>query len=103
MNKPTSRTPPEAVEAAIACFGTAARMAEALGVSDQTVSFWRKGERDGRPVLVPAGLCPKVERLTGGAVRCEELNPETEWDVLRMQAGESEGAGVHGSTVAPAA
>jgi DNA-binding transcriptional regulator YdaS (Cro superfamily) len=91
MNQPT-RTPVEAVEAAIKHFGNASRMAEALEVSDQTVSFWRKGERDGRPVYVPAHLCPRVERLTSLNVRCEELNPTVEWDVLRMQAGEWDGS-----------
>jgi DNA-binding transcriptional regulator YdaS (Cro superfamily) len=87
-----TRTPLEAVEAVVtlAFGGVAARMAEAFGVSDMTVSWWRKGERDGRPVKFPAELCPKAEQLTSGAVRCEELRPDVPWDVLRMQAGQTE-------------
>lgn len=35
---------------------------------------------------VPAEYCPAIERATGGMVRCEELRPDVEWDVLRQQA-----------------
>lgn len=84
-----TRTPLEALEAVVtlAFGGVAARMAEAFGVSDMTVSWWRKGERDGRPVKFPAELCPTCERLTSGAVRCEELRPDVDWPYLRLQAG----------------
>lgn len=87
MQQP-ARTPLEALEAviAIAFGGVAARMAEAFDVSDQTVSWWRKGVRDGKPVNFPEAFAPTCERLTGGAVRCEELCPHVEWDVLRAQA-----------------
>lgn len=82
MNKP--RTSTDAVEAAVKYFGNvAARLAEAIDVSPQSVSFWREGER-----RVPADKCPLIERVTGGAVTCEELRPDVAWDVLRMQAGE---------------
>jgi DNA-binding transcriptional regulator YdaS (Cro superfamily) len=89
------RTPLEALEAVltIAFGGVAARMAEAYGVSDQTVSWWRKGEREGRPVIFPSDYCPDAERRTrerGQPVFCEELRPDVAWDVLRMQAGEPE-------------
>ena len=82
-----TRTPLEALEAvlALAFGGVAARMAAHFGVSDQTVSWWRKGERDGRPVLFPAELCPACERLTNRQVRCEELRPDVAWDILRIQ------------------
>lgn len=88
----TQRTPLEAVEAVItiAFGGVAARMAERFGVSDQTVTWWRKGERDGRPVKFPSDYCPTCERLTAGAVRCEELRPDVDWAYLRLQAGEGE-------------
>lgn len=88
MPEPT-RTPLEALEAVItlAFGGVAARLAAHFEVSDQTVSWWRKGERDGRPVVFPAEHCPVCERLTSGKVRCEELRPDVAWDVLRMQAG----------------
>lgn len=88
MQQP-KRTPIEAVEAviSIAFGGVAARMAEQFGVSDQTVVWWRKGERDGRPVKFPAEHAPACERLTVGQVRCEELRPDVDWAYLRMQAG----------------
>jgi DNA-binding transcriptional regulator YdaS (Cro superfamily) len=90
MQQP-ARTPLEALEAVIriAFGGVAARMAEAYGVSDQTVSFWRRGERDGRPVRFPAELCPDAERRTrelGQPVLCEELRPDVDWGYLRLQA-----------------
>lgn len=92
MTQSAARTPLEALEAviAIAFGGVAARMAKHFGVSDQTVSFWRKGERDGKPVVFPMENCPACERLTAGAVRCEELRPDLaeDWAFLRMQAGE---------------
>lgn len=83
-----TRTPTEAVEAviSIAFGGVVARAAEAFGVSDMTVHWWRKGERDGKPVKFPAELCPRAEQLTSGKVRCEELRPDVPWSVLRQQA-----------------
>lgn len=42
------------------------------------VSHWLK-------VGVPAAYCPTVEKLTDGAVKCEELAPEVDWAVLRTQ------------------
>lgn len=94
MPESAPRPPLEALEAVIqlAFGGVASRMAEHFKVSDQTVSWWRKGERNSRPVLFPAEHCPECERLTGGRVRCEELRPDVAWDVLRMQAGEAGGA-----------
>lgn len=80
----SQRTPTEAVEAAVACFnGNASALAHAIDVSPQLVSFMRRGER-----RVPAEKCPEIERVTGGAVRCEELRPDVGWDVLRMQCGQ---------------
>jgi DNA-binding transcriptional regulator YdaS (Cro superfamily) len=89
------RTPPEALEAVLnlAFGGVAARMADHFGVSGQTVTWWRKGERDGKPVKFPADHCPECERLTGGAVRCEELRPDVGWDVLRTQGADCQCSG----------
>lgn len=90
---PHVRSPLEALEAVItiAFGGVAARMAEACGVSNQTVSWWRHG-RDGRPVKLPSEYCPMFERRTNGAVRCEELRPDLaeDWAYLRMQAAPQE-------------
>ena len=112
MQQP-ARTPLEALEAVVtvAFGGVAARMAEAYGVSDQTVSWWRKGERDGRPVKFPAEHCIDAERRTreaGHVVLCEELRPDVDWSYLRLQALPWDGAErrneVHGGEVsAPAA
>jgi DNA-binding transcriptional regulator YdaS (Cro superfamily) len=91
MHQP-ARTPLEALEAVIAqAFGGVAHnMAEHFGVSDQTVSFWRKGERDGRAVKFPSEHCPACERLTNRAVRCEELRPDVDWGYLRLHAANGE-------------
>jgi DNA-binding transcriptional regulator YdaS (Cro superfamily) len=91
------RTPIEALEAVItiAFGGVAARMAEAYDVSDQTVSWWRRGERDGRPVQFPTEYCIDAERRTreaGQAVLCEELRPDVDWGYLRAQVLERKAA-----------
>lgn len=97
MQQP-ARTPSEALEAVlqIAFGGVAARMAEACGVSDQTISWWRHG-RNGRPVKLPSDYCPMFERRTreqGRPVLCEELRPDLaeDWAYLRLQAGEPDAA-----------
>ncbi len=33
---------------------------------------------------VPPAYCPRIERVTDGAVRCEDLCPDVEWEVLRQ-------------------
>jgi len=43
------------------------------------VNQWATGRRP-----VPAEFCPKIERATSGAVRCEDLRPDIEWSVLRQ-------------------
>ena len=49
-------------------------MARLLGVTVQAVCFWRDGERK-----FPAEHCPVAERITHGAVRCEDLRPDIDW------------------------
>ena len=66
------------VDRAAEIVGTQALLATALGVSKSAVGQWKE---EGR--RVPAEHCPVIERLTGGAVRCEELRPDIEWHVLR--------------------
>lgn len=58
--------------------GAAARFAAQIGVPAPLVSLWRTGARP-----VPAERCPSIERATGGAVRCEDLRPDVDWDYLR--------------------
>ena len=59
-------------------------MASALGIAQPTVSEWHRGDR-----RVPAERCPQIERATDGAVRCEDLRPDIDWAVLRLQAAPS--------------
>ncbi len=70
MNTPLDR--------AVEMVGTQALLASALGVTKSAIGQWKE---EGR--RVPAEHCPVIERLTAGAVRCEELRPDIEWSVLR--------------------
>lgn len=56
--------------------GGRAALASALGVTRQAIGAWAKDQ-------VPADRCPTIERLTAGAVKCEELRPDVEWAALR--------------------
>lgn len=67
-----------ALDRAISILGSMQAMADALGVTKGAVSQWKL---DGRKV--PAPHCPEIEKLTGGEVRCEELNDEVDWSFLR--------------------
>ena len=58
--------------------GGQSALARALGVTPPTVNEWIKAKRP-----VPAERCPTIERLTLGAVRCEELRPDVDWAFLR--------------------
>lgn len=61
----------------IACqkLGSQSALAKSLGLSPQVVNNWiRRGN-------VPAEYCPSIERNAG--VKCEDLRPDVDWDVLR--------------------
>lgn len=66
------------IDEAARIIGSQVALANALGVSKSAVNQW-KGE--GRQV--PAEHCPQIERLTGGQVKCEDLNTEVDWTYLR--------------------
>jgi len=34
--------------------------------------------------LVPADKCPEIEKLSGGAARCEDMNNRVDWAYLRL-------------------
>lgn len=72
--------------------GGQAALARAIAVSAPTVNQWVSGRR-----RVPMDRCPKIESLTGGKVRCDELRPDIAWDVFRAgieqkPAAETQGA-----------
>ena len=72
----------KAIERARELLGGTNEMAQALKVKPPTVSEWINGKRP-----VPAQHCPVIERLTAGAVRCEELNDTVDWAYLRAATG----------------
>ncbi|MGR2664296.1 helix-turn-helix domain-containing protein [Chromobacterium haemolyticum] len=55
------------------------QLAKELGRTRAAVWQWMQEGRS-----IPAEHCPLIEKLTNGKVRCEELNPNVRWDVLRM-------------------
>lgn len=70
------------LDAAASIVGSHAALAAALGVTRGALPQWKMPNR-----RVPAEHCPTIERLTNGAVRCEQLRPDIAWSVLREQAG----------------
>lgn len=66
------------IDKTIAYFGGLAPAARALGVGRyQVIQAWRAAQR------VPAEHCPRIEELTNGEIRCEELNNRVNWSVVR--------------------
>ena len=66
------------IEKTIKHFGGLSAVARALQLSGyQVVQQWAASKR------VPAEHCPRIEEITGGAIRCEELNDRVNWAVLR--------------------
>nr|WP_198983039.1 YdaS family helix-turn-helix protein [Herbaspirillum sp. ASV7] len=63
----------------ISYFKSQSAVARALNLSGyQVVQQWLAAGR------VPAEYCPKIEELTNGEVRCEELNDRVNWTYLRQ-------------------
>jgi DNA-binding transcriptional regulator YdaS (Cro superfamily) len=56
-------------------------LGEKLGVTKGAVGQWKLPGR-----RVPAEHCPAIERLTEGAVRCEDLRPDVDWAIVRSGA-----------------
>jgi len=67
-----------------ACVAAGGRgiLAASLGVTRQAISGWAATQ-------VPAERCPDIERITRGAVRCEDLRPDIDWGVLRRSEPQS--------------
>lgn len=68
----------DAIAKACKAVGGQAALARSLNVTPATVSQW---VNEVRPV--PAERCPSIERITQGAVRCEDLRPDVDWAYLR--------------------
>ncbi len=75
----------DAIDRAIRIAGSRSKLAELIGASEQAISFWVTGKRG-----VSAEFAVQIERVTEGAVRCEELCPDVDWSVLRTPAVPSE-------------
>ena len=56
--------------------GSQVALAKSLGVTPGAVSQWVDGG-------VPLDRCIPIERMTAGAVRCEDLRPDVDWAYLR--------------------
>lgn len=69
------------IKDAITLAGSVTVLARSLGVTPQAVCFWRDGKRQ-----VPADKCPLIERVTVGAVTCESLRPDVDWNYIRETA-----------------
>lgn len=68
------------LDEAISVCGSAAALADALGISRSAPAMWKARAN------VPAEWCPSIERITkklGHVVECERLNPKVEWYVIR--------------------
>jgi len=63
------------IERAFEIAGGISAMASNFKLTPWAVSKWRK--------RVPAERCPDIERITSGAVRCEDLRPDVDWAYLR--------------------
>jgi DNA-binding transcriptional regulator YdaS (Cro superfamily) len=65
-----------AIKHACEILGSQKALASALGVTPGAVSQWAEGR-------VPFEHVIKIEQLTHGAVRCEQLRPDIDWPYLR--------------------
>ena len=67
-----------AIEKAIDLVGSQAKLADILHVSRAAVNQWKLPGRK-----VPVTHCHSIERETKGAVRCEDLRPDVNWEFVR--------------------
>lgn len=77
-------SPQVAIKRACTIVEGQAFLARHLGVTPAAVNQWVKGLRP-----IPSKYCPKIEGITAGRVRCEDLCPEVDWTFLRV--GQSAG------------
>lgn len=65
------------IKRAAQILGNQRELAKAMGVTPGRVTQWLTTDR------IVADYCPRIERLTNGQVRCEELRPDVDWAYLR--------------------
>lgn len=83
----------DGIDKTIKHFGSMSALARALKLSGyQVVQQWIANSR------VPAEHCVRIEELTQGRIRCEELNNRINWAVVRASATPA----VHEGTGPPA-
>lgn len=56
-------------------------LGEMLGVTQSAISQWL--DKETGEYIVPPEHCPKIERISNGKVRCEEINEKVDWAFLR--------------------
>lgn len=67
----------DALHSAIKASGSQTALARLLGIAPQVIHNWIKRGN------IPAEYCPRIERATNGAVTCEQLRPDVDWNYLR--------------------
>ncbi|WP_313074930.1 transcriptional regulator [Melaminivora sp.] len=78
----------EAVRRAAQLLGSQRALAQALGVAAVNISQWtRHGGAKGRPV--PPKQCVRIERLTSGQVKRQQLRPD-DWADIWPELAESQ-------------
>jgi len=65
------------IQKAIRICGGQSALARACGVTQAAVFKWSRGGS------ITAQNAMRVERATGGKIRCEDLCPNEDWSVLR--------------------
>lgn len=70
--------PLKALDQAIEIFGSQRALAEALGRRHQSY-IGEIRRRVAKGSMVPAAICPAIERLTKGKVKRRALNPTVAW------------------------
>jgi DNA-binding transcriptional regulator YdaS (Cro superfamily) len=78
-----TETKPHPVRRAASAVGGVAALARALNLAPPTVSQWISGDRP-----IPTDRCIEVEKITKGAVTCEEMRPDlaAHWAYIRGTA-----------------
>jgi DNA-binding transcriptional regulator YdaS (Cro superfamily) len=91
--------PREALKRAVDLLGGPSAAARRLGVPGQryqTVQSWLR-------TRVPAQYCPSIERETSRRVVCEQIRPDIDWAVLRVDLAQPVDPATSAACVSPLA